>query len=134
MHLLVARHGQPGWVAALTPLSVDGMIVAASTTLLADSRSGRSGGVLPWELLVAGSVARLAANVAVAEPSLIAAWPSFALTASCELLALVNTRGAAAEASPRFCDVAVTALRRRHDIWASLSRVCVTRMPDPPAG
>lgn len=34
MHMLVARHGQPGWVAALTPLSVDGMIVAASTTLL----------------------------------------------------------------------------------------------------
>jgi hypothetical protein len=27
--------GQPGWAAALTPLSVDGMIVAASTTLLA---------------------------------------------------------------------------------------------------
>jgi diadenosine tetraphosphate (Ap4A) HIT family hydrolase len=35
MHLLVARHGQPGGVAALTPLSVAGMIVAASTTLLA---------------------------------------------------------------------------------------------------
>lgn len=41
MHLLVKMHGQPGWVAALTPLSVDGMIVAASTTLLADSRTGR---------------------------------------------------------------------------------------------
>ena len=54
MHLLVALHGQPGWVAALTPLSVDGMIVAASTTLLADSQSGRRGGVLPWALLVAG--------------------------------------------------------------------------------
>jgi hypothetical protein len=26
MHLLVELHGQPGWVAALTPLSVDGMI------------------------------------------------------------------------------------------------------------
>jgi len=38
MHLLVELHGQPGWVAALTPLSVDGMIVAAST-LLAESRS-----------------------------------------------------------------------------------------------
>jgi hypothetical protein len=25
-HLLVESHGQPGWVAALTPLSVDGMI------------------------------------------------------------------------------------------------------------
>src|ERR1017187_4894837 len=37
MHTLVALHGQPGRVAALTPLSVDGMIVAASMTLLADS-------------------------------------------------------------------------------------------------
>jgi hypothetical protein len=97
MHMLVELHGQPGWVAALTPLSVDGMIVAASTTLLADSRSGRSGGVLPWALLVAGSVASLAANVAVAEPSLIgrviAAWPSFALTASYELLTRQVRRG-----------------------------------------
>lgn len=38
MHRLVALLGQPAWVAALTPLSVDGMIVAASTTLLADRR------------------------------------------------------------------------------------------------
>jgi len=40
--------------------------------------------------MVAGSVANLAANVAVIEPTLtgrvIAAWPSFALTASWELL------------------------------------------------
>jgi len=99
MHMLVAEHGQPGWVAALTPLSVDGMIVAASTTLLADSRSGRKGGALPWALLVAGSVASLAANVAVAEPTLIgrviAAWPSFALTASYELLTRQVRRSAA---------------------------------------
>ena len=77
--------GSRGWVAALTPLSVDGMIVAASTTLLADSRSGGRGGVLPWVLLAARSVASLAANVAVAEPMasgrVIAAWPSFALIA-----------------------------------------------------
>ena len=100
MHTLVALHGQPGWVAALTPLSVDGMIVAASTTLLADSRSGRNGGALQWALLVAGSVASLAANVAVAEPTLIgrviAAWPSFALTASYELLTRPAARAAAA--------------------------------------
>jgi hypothetical protein len=90
MHQLVAEHGQPGWVAALTPLSVDGMIVAASTALLADSRSGGPGGLLPWALLVTGSVASLAANVAVAEPTttgrVIAAWPSFALIGSYELL------------------------------------------------
>jgi len=90
MHALVALHGQPGWVAALTPLSVDGTIVAASTTLLADSRAGQKGELLPWALLVVGSAASLAANVAVAEPTvigrMIAAWPSFALIGSYELL------------------------------------------------
>jgi hypothetical protein len=101
MHQLVAGHGQPGWVAALTPLSVDGMIVAASTALLADSRSGGRGGLLPWALLVTGSVASLAANVAVAEPTatgrVIAAWPSFALIGSYELL-MRQIRSAAARA------------------------------------
>jgi hypothetical protein len=107
MHLLVELHGQPGWVAALTPFSVDGMIVAASTTLLADSRSGGSGGLLPWALLVVGSVASLAANVAVAEPTatgrVIAAWPSFALIAAYELLMRQVRRSAAAsgKAPPR---------------------------------
>jgi hypothetical protein len=45
---------------------------------------------MPWALLIVGSVASLAANVAVAEPTLIgrviAAWPSFALIGSYELL------------------------------------------------
>src|SRR4249919_3198234 len=99
MHLLVESHGQPGWVAALTPLSVDGMIVAASTTLLADSRAGERGGALPWALLVTGSVASLAANVAVAEPAVagrvIAAWPSFALIGAYELLMRQVRRNAA---------------------------------------
>jgi Protein of unknown function (DUF2637) len=67
MHTLVELHSQPGWVAALTPLSVDGMIVTASTTLLTDSRSGGRGGFLTWVLLVVGSAAILAANVAVAQ-------------------------------------------------------------------
>src|ERR1700760_2489873 len=34
----IGLYGRPGWVAALTPLPVDGMIVAASTALLADWR------------------------------------------------------------------------------------------------
>jgi hypothetical protein len=83
MHMLTVVHGESAWTAALIPLSVDGMIVASSMTLLADSRAGRSGGLLPWMLLAAGSAASLAANVAVAEPTaygrVIAAWPSFAL-------------------------------------------------------
>jgi Protein of unknown function (DUF2637) len=105
MHLLVELHGQPGWVAALTPLSVDGMIVAASTTLLADSGAGERGGLLPWALLIVGSVASLVANVAVAEPSaagrVIAAWPPFALIGAYELLMRQVRRSATSGATLR---------------------------------
>ena len=38
---LALRHREPEWRAALFPLSVDGMIVASSMTLLSDARSGR---------------------------------------------------------------------------------------------
>lgn len=105
MHTLVELHGQPGCVAALTPFSVDRMIVAASTTLLADSRSGGRGGILPWALLIVGSVASLAANVAVAEPTatgrMIAAWPSFALIAAYELLMRQVRCNAAVGSTPK---------------------------------
>ena len=85
MHLLAELHGQPGWVAALTPLSVDGMIVAASTTLLADSRSGGRGEVLPWALLVAGvwsAERRTWPSLSRQGGRVIAACPSFALIAA----------------------------------------------------
>jgi hypothetical protein len=72
-------------------------------TLLADSRNGQRSGLLPWTLLVIGSTASLAANVAVAEPSavgrLIAAWPSCALIGSYELL-MRQVRHAAAPKTP----------------------------------
>jgi hypothetical protein len=48
MHTLTLAHGESRWTAALIPLSVDGMIVASSMTLLADSRIGQTGGLLPW--------------------------------------------------------------------------------------
>jgi len=90
MYELALRHGEPEWRAALFPLSVDGMIVASSMTLLSDARNGRKGGVLPWTLLIIGSGASLAANVAVADPTMwsriIHAWPSFALIGAYELL------------------------------------------------
>jgi hypothetical protein len=105
MHLLVELHEQPGWVAALTPLSVDGMIVAASMTLLADSRAGERGGLLPWTLLAAGSTASLAANVAVAQPTgvgrVIAAWPSFALIGAYELLMRQVRHSAVGQSGPQ---------------------------------
>src|SRR6266516_1015419 len=59
-----------------------------------------AGVVLPWALLVAGSVASLAANVAVAQPTVagrvvIAAWRSFALMGAYELLMRQVRRSAA---------------------------------------
>ncbi|WP_017613887.1 DUF2637 domain-containing protein [Nocardiopsis salina] len=90
MYELALRHGEPEWRAALFPLSVDGMIVASSMTLLSDARNGRKGGFLSWALLIIGSGASLAANVAVADPTMwsriIHAWPSFALIGAYELL------------------------------------------------
>ncbi|MBB5494557.1 DUF2637 domain-containing protein [Nocardiopsis metallicus] len=90
MYELALRHGEPEWRAALFPLSVDGMIVASSMTLLSDARNGRKGGVLPWTLLIIGSAASLAANVAVADPTMwsriIHAWLCFALIGAYELL------------------------------------------------
>jgi hypothetical protein len=90
MYELALRNGEPEWRAALFPLSVDGMIVGASMTLLSDARNGRKGGLLPWTLLIIGSGASLAANVAVADPTMwsriIHAWPSFALIGAYELL------------------------------------------------
>lgn len=49
-----------------------------------------AGGLLPWTLLILGSIVSLAANVAVADPTawsrIIHAWPSFALIGAYELL------------------------------------------------
>jgi hypothetical protein len=57
-----------------------------ATTLLADLRSGGKGGVLPWRCWSRAVSRAWPANLAVAEPTLIgrviAAWPSFALTAN----------------------------------------------------
>src|SRR6185437_3824834 len=79
--------------------------IQASRPTLRESRSGHRGGVLPWALLVAGSAASLAANVAVAEPTatgrVIAAWPLFSLTAAYELLMRQVRRAAEEIASHR---------------------------------
>ena len=100
IHLLVELHGQPGWVAALTPLSLDGMIVAASTTLLADSRSGSRVAVVA----VAGCgkcrepCGECGCGGADGDGSVVAAWSSFALIGSYELL-MRQVRAAAAVSS-----------------------------------
>ncbi len=64
---------------------------------------------MPWALLAVGSVASVAANVAVAEPTatgrVIAAWQSYALIGSYELL--MRQVGRTAARPPR-AEVSVT--------------------------
>jgi hypothetical protein len=89
MRALAAVAGE-GWRAWLLPVSVDGLAVAASMTMLVRRRSGQRAGVLPWVALLLGLGASLAANVAAAEPTmvgrLVAAWPPVGLLLAYELL------------------------------------------------
>ena len=89
-----------GWRAWLLPISVDGLAVAASMTMLVRRRAGLSAGALAWVALLLGLGASLAANVAAAEPSvqgrLVAAWPPVGLLLSYELLMQqIKARGGA---------------------------------------
>ncbi len=83
-------HGEDSTAAAVIPFSVDGLMLAASMTMLADRRAGRSRSWLSYLLLTMGAFASLAANVLHAEPNLtarvIAGWPALALLGSYELL------------------------------------------------
>jgi hypothetical protein len=89
MRALASLAGE-GWRSWLLPISVDGLAVAASMTMLVRRRSGQPAGVLPWAALLLGLGASLAANVAAADPTvvgrLVAAWPPIGLLLSYELL------------------------------------------------
>ena len=89
MRALASVAGE-GWRAWLLPISVDGLAVAASMTMLVRRRAGQPAGVLCWVALLLGLGASLAANVAAAEPTVVgrvvAAWPPVGLLLSYELL------------------------------------------------
>jgi hypothetical protein len=83
-----------GWRAWLLPVSVDGLIVAASMSMLVRRRAHLPAGTLAWTSLLSGIGASLAANVAAADPTLVgrvvAAWPPVALLLAWELLMQVR--------------------------------------------
>jgi Protein of unknown function (DUF2637) len=88
-----------GWRAWLLPVSVDGLVVAASMSMLVWRRAGLPAGALAWTSLLAGIGASLAANVAAADPTMVgrvvAAWPPLALLLAWELLLQVRAPTAA---------------------------------------
>nr|WP_052477720.1 DUF2637 domain-containing protein [Kibdelosporangium sp. MJ126-NF4]CEL13511.1 SpdA protein [Kibdelosporangium sp. MJ126-NF4]CTQ99196.1 SpdA protein [Kibdelosporangium sp. MJ126-NF4] len=89
MYELATRAGEE-WRAWLIPLAIDGLVVAASMTMVVRRRTGRKASWLAWVSMILGIAASLAANIAAAEPTLIgravAAWPPIALLLAYELL------------------------------------------------
>jgi Protein of unknown function (DUF2637) len=85
------------WRAWLLPVSVDGLVLAASMSMLVRRRAGMPVGALSWASLLAGIGASLAANVAAAEATtvgrVVAAWPPVALLLAWELLMQVRAPG-----------------------------------------
>lgn len=90
MLALAEHHGQTGWREDAFPLSVDGIEFVASLVMFADRRVGRRSGGLVWTALVIGTVASLAANVAVGSSDVIgrivAGWPACSLLLAIKLL------------------------------------------------
>jgi Protein of unknown function (DUF2637) len=83
-------HGQDGTAARLLPLSVDGLIVAASLVLLHEARNGRDAPALARCMLWLGIGATIGANIAYGTGygllgGLISAWPAVAFIGSVEI-------------------------------------------------
>lgn len=96
---LVHAHGETGVTARLVPLTVDGLIWAASMVILDATRRRRPVPALAKWSLAAGIVATIGANVAHGAGhgitgALVSAWPALALVGSFELM-MTLTRTAA---------------------------------------
>jgi hypothetical protein len=94
---LARAHGQAGIAARLLPLSVDGLIVAASLVMLHEARNQRHAPALARVMLGVGVAATIAANVAYGAAfgpvgAVISAWPAVAFVGSAELLMVIIRR------------------------------------------
>jgi hypothetical protein len=105
MVAVALKFGERPEVAYVLPLSVDGMLIVASTAMVDDKRAGRP---VRWSAriaFVAGVAASVAANIAAAQPTLgariVAAWPAVALLLVVEILSRARPL---AHTSPRKVD------------------------------
>jgi hypothetical protein len=100
-------HGQDGMAARLLPLSVDGLILAASLVLLHEARNGRDAPGLARFMLWLGIGATIGANIAYGAGygllgAVISAWPAVAFIGTVEI-AMQLVRRHAGHARPRAC-------------------------------
>lgn len=89
MQQLGYHHGE-SWRSYLIPISIDGLMAAASMVLLTRRRSGLPASPLAWVALVLGGIASLSANMADAQPNataiLYAGWAPLGFLLAFELL------------------------------------------------
>jgi Protein of unknown function (DUF2637) len=100
-----SAHGETGWTARLSPLTVDGLIYASSMVMLDSARRRTPVPALAQWLLGLGIAATLAANVAHGlghglTGAAVAAWPAIALVGSYELLMMVIRSSQAPGSAP----------------------------------
>ncbi|MGC4895447.1 DUF2637 domain-containing protein [Micromonospora sp. DT31] len=95
--------GERPEVALVLPISVDGMLIVASTAMVEDKRAARP---VRWSARIAftaGVAASVGANIAAAHPSLgarvVAAWPAVALLLVVEMLTRSQPAPASATAA-----------------------------------
>ncbi len=112
MRLLAVHVGEPGWRAAVLPLTVDGLVVVATKVTVARRGAGRPVGWLAYGALVLSVLASLAANVVSGDPTLVpdhvvrwvvSAWPPLAVAMAFELVLQYRSEAATAvvpEATP----------------------------------
>jgi len=84
------KFGERPEVAYVLPISVDGMLLVASTAIVSDRRAHRPVRWSARTALLTGVGASIAANIAAAQPTLgariVAAWPAIALLLVVEML------------------------------------------------
>jgi hypothetical protein len=109
---VVRAHGETGPLALAYPVTVDGLIYAASMVLLNAARQGIRPHWLAYAALGLRIAATLAANVAAGLSygpvgALVASWPAPALVISYELLMIVLRTSVRAAATAPAADTAV---------------------------
>ena len=104
-------HGQDGTAARLLPLSVDGLILAASLVLLHEARNDRDAPRLARFMLWLGIGATIGANIAYGARygllgALISAWPAVAFIGTVEIVMQFVRRARGPQAATRVPEAA----------------------------
>jgi hypothetical protein len=112
---LALAHGQPLVAARLLPLSVDGLLVASSLTLLAEARARRDAPAMARTGLVLGVIATVLANVAFGARfgivgAVISAWPAVSFIVATEII-VGQMRRAGATPAPEAVSATVSGVR-----------------------